>query len=268
MGFPTWTLIGMGITFVGAFVMIILAYIALSPGFAARIGLGGTRIAYQVKTFTAYALALMLLFSGFFLAGVPLDPALVATAVPTETTPAISDITSSSPIAPLETITTTVEAALPTSTPDPDRDNTPASGAFGGPPPGDEETAAESGIDENLIEEPGGESTPTTATIGQTTTPPTFTPTPTNSPTPTATATPTLTPTPIDGETAVLNLGGSVIWLRRSPGGQNLVVLQDQEVVILRPGHANRSGIFWREVATGNGTVGWVEEQFLEINGN
>ncbi|NJN54200.1 MAG: hypothetical protein HC804_05235 [Anaerolineae bacterium] len=85
MGFPTWTLIGMGLTFVGAFVMIILATIAQSPSFAARIGLGGTRIAYQVKTFTGYALAFMLLFLGFFLAGVPLDPALVATAVPSQT---------------------------------------------------------------------------------------------------------------------------------------------------------------------------------------
>jgi len=265
MGVPTWTLIGMGSTFIGAFVMIILAYIAQSPGFAARIGLGGTRIAYQVKTFTGYALALMLLFSGFFLAGVPLDPGLAATAVPTETAPAISEITPAEPTATLEEEAAELETNLPVSTPNSEAAVTPASGAFGGPPPNSSaEPGTEAGIDDNIIEEnPVLEQSP-----GTTGTPVTSTPIPTRSPTPTATATPTLTPTPIDGETAVLNLGGSVTWLRRSPGGQNLVVLQDNEVVILQSGHANRAGIFWREVATGNGTLGWVEEQFLKINEN
>lgn len=254
----------MGITFIGAFVMIILAYIAQSPGFAARIGLGGTRIAYQVKTFTGYALALMLLFSGFFLAGVPLDPELVTTAVPTETAPAISEITPAGPTATLEEEATLPEATLPVSTLNPETAVTPASGAFGGPPANNStESGAVSGIDDNIIEDLEPQGAPATAA-----TPVTSTPIPTRSPTPTATATPTLTPTPIDGETAVLNLGGSVTWLRRSPGGQNLVVLQDNEVVILQSGHANRAGIFWREVATGNGTMGWVEEQFLKINEN
>lgn len=69
----------------------------------------------------------------------------------------------------------------------------------------------------------------------------------------------------MEGETAVLNLGGSVIWLRRSPGGQNVQLLQDQEQVLLYPGRANRAGALWRQVAAGNGTLGWVEERFLLI---
>ncbi|NJN54201.1 MAG: hypothetical protein HC804_05240 [Anaerolineae bacterium] len=143
---------------------------------------------------------------------------------------------------------------------------TPASGAFGGPPPNQDAT---SGPGDNAISAAPSIAASTAddslPIVANTATPVTFTPTPTNSPTATATPTPTITPTPIDGETAVLDLGGSVIWLRRSPGGQNLVVLQDQELVILHTGRANRAGIFWREVATGNGTIGWVEEQFLQF---
>ncbi len=262
----------MGVTFAGAFVMVILAYIAQSPGFAARIGLGGTRIVHQVKTFTGYALAFMLLFTGFFLAGVPLDPRLTATAVPTTAANLAVPPTLAGAASPVPTETAGVlpetEAADVTSTPDPNTVLTPSSGAFGGPPPGQEGepeavgTPAASGLDTTpsatAVTDPAVTPSPT-----NTVTPVTFTPTPTHSPTPTATATPTITPTPIDGQTAVLNLGGSVIWLRRSPGGQNLLVLQDQETVILHAGRANRAGILWREVATGDGTVGWVEEQFL-----
>jgi hypothetical protein len=255
MGFPTWTLLGMGITFVIALLMVILAYIAQSPGFAARIGLGGTRIAYQVKTYTGYALASMLLFLGFFLAGVPLDPALTATAVPTTTPTAQTNIG----LIPTATITDTLSAEPP-STPDPNATLTPSSGAFGGPPPGAEDELVGTAVTGTV----SATNTPT-ITPSPTETPVTFTPTPTASSTPTATPTPTVTPTPIEGETAVLDLGGGVIWLRRSPGGQNLVVLQDREVVILHPGHANRAGVIWQQVATGNGDIGWIEEQFLLI---
>ncbi len=289
MGFPTWTLIGMGVTFGGAFVMVILAYIAQSPGLAARIGLGGTRIAFQVKTYTGYALALMLLFLGFFLAGVPLDPALVATATsPTpsadlaaETPSALADSANGSLATGIENdLTTANSAAEPGVTPDPNAALTPASGAFGGPPPGqvaEEETEAPVVGSETTTT--GLETTPAataaaTATSALTPTPVTFTPTPTNSPTatatpsPTLTPTPTVTPTPIVGQTAVMNLAGGVMWLQRSPGGQNLLILQDREVVILYPGRANRGGAAWREIATGNGTIGWVEERYLRLNEN
>ncbi len=282
MGFPTWTLLGMGVTFVGALIMVMLAYIAQSPGFAARIGLGGTRIAFQVKTFTGYALAFMLLFLGFFLAGVPIDPALTATAVATETPPALVELPGTPGVggldaypAPGEEVGLAEVEAF--STPDPNAALTPASGAFGGPPPGLEEEGevGETAVTTNEITPANPETTPTaTPTSAFTPTPVTFTPTPTSSPTPTATPTPTLTPTPtvtptpIVGETAVMNLAGGVMWLQRSPGGQNMLTLQDREVVILQPGRANRNGVIWREIATGNGTIGWVEERFLQLNEN
>jgi hypothetical protein len=37
-------------------------------------------------------------------------------------------------------------------------------------------------------------------------------------------------------------------------------------VVILLPRHANQGGIVWREVSTGSGIVGWVQEEFLNYN--
>lgn len=278
----------MGVTFGGAFVMVILAYIAQSPGLAARIGLGGTRIAFQVKTYTDYALALMLLFLGFFLAGVPLDPALVATAASsalsadtvTETSSALADSDNGSLAGGSENdLTAANGAAEPAATPDPNAALTPASGAFGGPPPGqeaEEETEAPVTGNETTasLETTPAATATATATSAFTPTPVTFTPTPTNSPTatatpsPTLTPTPTVTPTPIVGQTAVMNLAGGVMWLQRSPGGQNLLILQDQEVVILQPGRANRGGVAWREIATGNGTIGWVEERYLRLNQN
>lgn len=249
---------GMGVTFTGALIMVILAYIAQSPGFAARIGLGGTRIAYQVKTYTGYALAFMILCLGFFLAGVPLDPSLVKTAVPTATVTAVANANTGT--ATIEPTTNTLE---PSPTTDSNATLTPASGAFGGPPPGlADETTAEAITGTVAVETAIPEFT---ATPANSATPVTSTPTPTASSTPTATPSPTTTPTPIDGETAVLNLGGNVIWLQRAPGRQNMVVLQDKEIVILLGGRANRAGTFWREVATGNGTVGWVQEQYLQF---
>jgi hypothetical protein len=73
MGFPTWTLIGMGVTAVFALLMTILAYLAQSPRAIVRLGLAGQRLDLRVKLFTGYALASLILMLGFFLAGVPLD---------------------------------------------------------------------------------------------------------------------------------------------------------------------------------------------------
>ena len=57
MGFPMWTLIGMGVTAVLALLMTILAYIAQSPRALMRMGLAGYRLDLRVKLFTGYALA-------------------------------------------------------------------------------------------------------------------------------------------------------------------------------------------------------------------
>jgi hypothetical protein len=74
---------------------------------------------------------------------------------------------------------------------------------------------------------------------------------------------PTLTPTPISGKTAAVNSGGSTIWIRRSPGGQNLVLVQDNDIVLVLPGHANQGGSLWQEVSTLDGFSGWLLEEFL-----
>lgn len=94
-------------------------------------------------------------------------------------------------------------------------------------------------------------------------TPPT--PTPTVTPSPTPTPTPTITPTPIVGETAVVNTGSSTVWIKRAPGGQNLVLVRGGDILILLPSHANRGGVLWREVSTVDGISGWLQESFLSF---
>lgn len=249
----------MGVTFSLALFMVILAYLAQAPGTAAKLGLANARLDYRLKSLTGYALALMLLSLGFFLAGVPLDSSDTDTAVSPiapSATPA-ANVGQDDTIIPTAQITTTQTISETIATLD--LEQTPSSGAFGGPPPGQEENEAEA---EPEAEGGAPEATPQPTNSA---TPVTFTPTATATATPTASATPTATPTPIDGPTAVLDLAGGVVWLYRSPGGQTLIVLQDQEVVLLRNGYANRAGIIWREVSAGDGTIGWVEESFLTI---
>jgi hypothetical protein len=65
------------------------------------------------------------------------------------------------------------------------------------------------------------------------------------------------------GETAVVDLGGGAIWLRSTPDGQKMLIVNNGDVVILLNSHANRAGRLWREVSTVNGDVGWLPEEFL-----
>jgi hypothetical protein len=88
-------------------------------------------------------------------------------------------------------------------------------------------------------------------------------PTSTATPLPTDTPTPTITPTPIEGETATLNIGTSTLWLRRTPGGQTVVLVRGDETIIMLPGHANQAGILWQQIMTVDGIVGWVQEEFV-----
>lgn len=73
MGFPTWTLWGMGLSALGALVAIALALLAQSPRMLTRLNLTGQRLDLRAKAFTGYGLALLLLAMGFFAAGVPLS---------------------------------------------------------------------------------------------------------------------------------------------------------------------------------------------------
>ena len=264
MGFPEWTLAGMGLSVLGAIFFTLLAYIAQSPRTLVRLGLAGRHLELRVKMFTGYTLACLFLLLGFFLAGVPLGPAAeTAAAAPTAVAGAGQP--------PAETnFSVTVTAA---GTPSPARPaegrRTPSSGAFGGPPPGFQpaettETSGETAVPSQPDTEipvtaaatptPGNELTPTAVAV---------TPTATPTPTPTATPTPTITPTPIDGETAVIDIGSGTIWVYRSPGGQRLALLTNGDTVILANGRANRDGLIWRKIRTVNGITGWIEEGFI-----
>jgi hypothetical protein len=268
MGFPIWTLIGMGVMGLGTFIFILLAYLAQSPGFLLRAGLSGYRLDLRAKAFTGYALACLLLTLGFFLAGVPLEPVGGEAAVMT-TTPESTDGTAVAELDETVTITAAGLTPAPANTTIPTNTTTTepitptqiiSSGAFGGPPADEETTEPES--------ERATETVTATPVPGPTLTPTPVTSTPTNTSTlvPTPTATPTLTPTPIDAETAVIDTDGSTLWIRRSPGGQTLLIIHDQDVVIVRNGRAHQGGILWREVSSVTGVIGWVQEEFLNYN--
>ena len=248
-----WTLWGMGLAVVGALLAVALAFAALSPRFLARVGLAGSRLDLRVRSFVGLALALLLLGGGFFLAGVPVE--LLGIAAPTAQS--VVGATAVPTLPPLMTATingaATAETAAPTSQ---TFAQTPQSGAFGGPPPKGVLTVTLPALAGSPAVDVANTSSP------RPTEPPTSTPTPS----PTVTPTPTLTPTPIEGETAVINTGSSTIWVHRSPGGQNLALARGGDTVILQSGHANQGGIPWQEVMTLDGTVGWVQEQFLDFN--
>jgi hypothetical protein len=261
MGFPEWTLWGMGLSVAGALIATTLAWLGQSPQLLRRIGLSSARLDLRVRAFTGYALALLLLAVAFFLAGVPLGTSPesevvadqeIGTAVSPEATAALSELADAE-ISP-----------TPGVSPSP---ATPETGAFSGPPAADEEFS--SSAESQPLETTGAvnESRTLTATLevatSQTTAEPTPRPTETATPLPTETPLPSLTPTAIVGETAMVNTDGSTLWLKRSPGGQNLVLVRDDEVVIVQAGRANQGGILWREVTTVAGIEGWLQEEFL-----
>jgi hypothetical protein len=274
-----WTLWGMGLSGLGALIAVGLAFLSQSPRFLARSGLGGYRLDLRTRSFTGYAFALLLLAFGFFLAGVPLGPQ-AGTSGPLaglEATVTVTIAGRSTAITASGTVTAT--AASGVITPSINLETTPSrpvTGAFPGPPggateavPAEEEEVAPGGTT-SVPAEPATAIATAIATATATLAPsptitPTLTPTetPTNTPTPTETPTPTLTPTPIEGETAVINTGGSTLQVRRTPGSQVLAQIEDGAIVILLPGHANQGGILWREVSTTEGVVGWVQEEFL-----
>jgi hypothetical protein len=252
-GFPIWTLWGMGLSALGVLLATILAYIAQSPQLAARPLYKRLRMSTRGRMFSGYALALMLLGGGFFLAGVPLGP---------QTLPEATAVSAITPFPDLNT-STAAEEETAVATP---VTRTGQSGAFSGPPP-TTGVIGETAVPATETAVPADE--PPTATTapsaaGVTATPTVrVQPTSTATPLPTDTPTPTVTPTPIAGETGTINTGTSTLWVRRSPGGQTLVLVRGDETVILLPGHANQAGILWQQIMTVNGTIGWVQEEFI-----
>lgn len=263
MGFPDWTLWGMGISAVTALVSLALALLGQSPQLLRQSGLGGARLDLRVRTLTAVAFACLLLAFGFFVAGVPIGDQTLATATiqADATSPTVVPTTSRE--FSDDAIGDEADTLL-TITP-----ATPATGAFDGPPvrtsEAQQEPTEEGG--EPLIPEEEEDPLPKDTVPG----PPSTAVTPTSSPvasstptaSPTITPTPSLTPTPILGDTIQVETSGSTVWLRRSPGGQNLVLVQDGDFVIILSGHANQGGILWRELLTLNGETGWLQQEFL-----
>lgn len=265
----------MGVTAVFAMLMTIMAYLAQSPRALMRLGLAGYRLDLRVKLFTGYALASLILMLGFFLAGVPIDnDSTTAAATPTV------ELASAAPTSantgamgnlPPTGAASSGEEVVEISPVEDRTTQTPSSGAFGGPPPGSGDEAALEEVPPTATPEQAGPSpTPDGAASAETAVSTAgadtaaTTPTATATPLPTATPTPTITPTPIRGITGTINTNGSTLWVRRSPGGQQLVIVQDNEIVLIENGRANQGGILWREIRTVDGILGWVQTEFLE----
>jgi hypothetical protein len=255
MGFPAWTLIGIGVSIVGALFVLALAVLGQSPRLAGRSGMDRARRERRTRALSAYALAMLVLAAGFFCAGVPLGP--LGGASRSTPTPAMSataeSVAGQTPAGPVPT------ATVPA---------TPRTGAFGGPPATNQPTIApvQETAGAPLAPTPGATPSvgdnPPAVTAATTQTPrPTVTPSP--SPSPSPTATPTLRPTPVVGATAQVTTGGDPVWLKRSPGGQNLVQLANRSTVLLLPGRANYGGELWRQISTLQGDVGWLQEGLL-----
>ena len=264
MGFPDWTLWGIGLSLAGALLALILALLGQAPGFLKRTGLSGARLEQHVRAYTGYALALVLLACGFFIAGVPLgsnnavEPQISVTQLPEQEQLALVTDTPTG-VPPDDDLPSEVAPMTPA---------TPETGAFSGPPPEiteEELVSPDPELNVSPLADDNGESESpgfSTSTPSPTRVQPTNTP----SATPTSTASPTLTPTPILSETAMVDTAGSTIWVLRSPGGQNLVTVTDGDLVIVLPKHANQGGILWRQIRTVKGMVGWVQEQFLNYD--
>lgn len=261
----------MGLSLLAALIVILLAYVAMSPRLQRNLGLGGSRIGTRAREFVGYAIAFMLLTVGFFLAGVPVNSQTAVSGTPmvVEATVLVTVMAESADVAavqPTPTLTPVVGSGGSDS------------GAFGGPPPGSQDDAAATEPSDELTEAtPEDEveatdtadtvptATPTAVEVAETSPTPTPTPRPTQTATPTATSTPPPTPTPVmlGEETAVIDTGGNTLWLRRTPGGRTLILLQNGEIILLSAGRASFNGELWREVRTIDGTLGWVQAAFV-----
>ena len=257
----------MGVSVLGAIIFLALSLLAQSPQALKRMGLGSSDLDKRARSFSTYAFAFMILGLGFFLAGVPIGSG-DQTAVQT---PASQPTTSPAAAAEQPILT---ESAAPEST----APLTPETGAFGGPPPelsspetisGSTNLSPTTALTGTISPESTLPVEAATATPEPTsTTEATETPEPTATPTPTETPLPTLTPTPISGETAVIDIGGGNVWVLRSPGGQNLVILSNGDTVILLEGRANQGGVLWQEIMTVKGEMGWIQTSFLRYDGD
>lgn len=274
MGFPDWTLWGMGVASAAALLFVVLAYLAQSPRQIARYRWLAFRLANRGRALTGYGLASLLVALGFFLAGIPIgptdggDPAAENTPVElVAVTPEESDSVEVSDASTADQ----PEKTDPDQDPEFEPDLTPESGAFLRPPTAaPEELISE---ENNNSEEEGvqteGESAAPTATsqapdVTLSSTPlPSATPSPTPSATPTVTPTPTITPTPILGITAQVETLSSTLWVRRTPGGAQFELVLNGDTLVVEESRVSVGGVLWQQVRTLNGNLGWVQAEFL-----
>lgn len=291
-GFPTWTLIGMGVSAGLAVIFTALAYLAQSPNLLVRFRMAGSRVSQSGRRLTGLGLAAIIVAGGFFMAGVPiggveqaLDPAN-----------AIAELSNE------EQVNGDVVTDLAESTSMGENEELPTAetGAFGEPPP---ESASPSTEAQGEVENEGGDSENTSGAFSQpaqvtpdanageasavsdgavaptntaqpTATPaPTQTPTSTSTPAPTATPTstptntptPTMTPTAISGDTITVSFDGDITWVYRVPGNQRLELVDNGEQLLLESGRAMVVGITWQEVRLLDGRPGWIQLNFLDL---
>lgn len=260
----------MGAAGLGAILFTLLTYVALTPNLLVRLPLVGPGLRQRIRELVGYNLACLFLAVGFFLAGVPLDGAaesetavVVITATPAPVTPTLpSSPTPTGDISTLLELSDEVNAGGTI-----ESITSGDSGAFGAPLEPSENATPSGESDqpetETTPDAPAATNTPSATPTPTATLTPSATPTPTA--TPTVTPQPTQTPIPPLGDTAVVQTGGGTLWVRRTPGGETLAVVENGSTIVLADGIANWEGTLWREVRTLDGVLGWVQNEFLVV---
>ncbi len=266
MDFPEWTLWGMAGAGFTAVVLLGFSLYSQSPRIRARTSIEPYKLEARIRRLTAFAFAALLLMMGFFLAGVPVDEPVADVTGVTTTTSGVAEAD--------DAIDDELDSADSS-------DRSSASGAFNGPPPQTAATPTSSSnfeISTSATTEPQAPdvesaelaaATPDSAvadTPAEPTPEPTATATPTVTPSPTPTPKPTLTPTPIEDPTGTIATGGSTLWVRGTPGGANIALVRDGDIVIVRGGSANRDGVIWQQIMTVDGVTGWIQLEFLQTD--
>ncbi len=80
---------------------------------------------------------------------------------------------------------------------------------------------------------------------------------------------PTATPTPVVIRAFVIDTGGNGLYMREQPGGETVLILDENEfvTVLQQEGTQQFDGFTWVKVRTFLGDEGWVADVFLEIEG-
>ncbi len=80
---------------------------------------------------------------------------------------------------------------------------------------------------------------------------------------------PTATPTPVVIRAFVKDTGGNGLYMREQPGGETVLILDENEFVTVMQSEGTQQfdGFTWVKVRTFLGDEGWVADVFLEIEG-